>query len=76
MPGIQPADVEELLAHGAEVVILSKGIFQRLQVSPDTLVLLEKKGIETHLLQTEEAIQLYNDIRRNERVAALIHSTC
>jgi hypothetical protein len=26
VPGIQPADVEELLAHGAKIVVLSKGI--------------------------------------------------
>ena len=33
-PGVQPADVEELLAHGAEVVVLSKGILEALQVCP------------------------------------------
>lgn len=33
-PGIQPADVEELLAHGATVVVLSLGMNRRLQVDP------------------------------------------
>jgi hypothetical protein len=32
VPGIQPADVAELLDHGAEVVVLSKGVLERLQV--------------------------------------------
>ena len=36
-PGIQPADVEELLAHGATVVVLSLGMNRRLQVGPGTL---------------------------------------
>ena len=31
MPGIQAADVEELLEHGAQVVVLSKGVLARLQ---------------------------------------------
>ena len=31
-PGIQPADVEELLAHGATAVVLSLGMNRRLQV--------------------------------------------
>jgi hypothetical protein len=28
VPGIQPADVEELLEHGATVVVLSKGFYE------------------------------------------------
>ena len=35
-PGVQPADVAELLKHGAEVVVLSQGILQALQVCPET----------------------------------------
>jgi hypothetical protein len=59
-PGIQSADVEELLERGATAVVLSKGFHERLGVSP----------------QTGEAIQLYNRLRATERVGALIHSTC
>ena len=40
-PGIQPADVEELLARGAAVVVLSQGFQGRLQVSQETLQLLQ-----------------------------------
>src|SRR5260370_18016737 len=35
-PGIQPADVEELVAHGAAIVVLSRGMNQRLQVDAAT----------------------------------------
>ena len=41
LPGIQPADVKELLEHGATTVILSKGILERLQVCPETLQFLK-----------------------------------
>ncbi len=76
VPGIQPADVEELLGHGAKVVILSQGMYQRLQVRPETLDLLREKDVKTHVLQTEEAVRLYNELREKESVAGLFHSTC
>ena len=44
VPGIQPTDVEELLEHGAAVVILSKGIYERLQVCRETLKMLKERG--------------------------------
>lgn len=75
-PGIQPADVEELLNHGASVVILSKGINERLQVMPETLHMLEERGVNVHVLQTEKAVERYNQLRETEPVGALIHSTC
>ena len=75
-PGIQPADVEELLEHGATTVVLSKGHHERLQVTPETLRLLEGRGVSAHVRQTEEAVDLYNELRETEKVGALIHSTC
>src|SRR5215210_3161421 len=75
-PGIQPADVEELLEHGATAVVLSKGFHERLGVTPQTLRMLEERGVAAHVRQTGEAIGLYNELRETERVAALIHSTC
>jgi hypothetical protein len=75
-PGIQPGDVEELLAHGAKVVVLSRGMHERLQTCPETLELLEARGIEVHVLQTEEAVARYESLRASAPVGALIHSTC
>ena len=76
VPGIQPADVEELLEHGATVVVLSKGFHERLQICQQTLQMLEDKNISVHVEQSEEAVRLYNELRETERVGALIHSTC
>jgi len=75
-PGIQPADVEELIEHGAQAVVLSMGILERLRVQPQTLALLERKGLLVRVLQTEEAVRLYNLLRLRMPVGALIHSTC
>ncbi len=76
VPGIQPADVEELLEHGAKVVILSKGMAEQLGVCPETLRRLNKMGIPVHILQTEEAVRLYNELSEKEYVGGLFHSTC
>ncbi len=76
VPGIQPADVEELLNHGATMVVLSRGILKRLQICPETLRMLESRGISTYVLQTELAVKLYNELREKELVGGLFHSTC
>lgn len=75
-PGIQPADVEELLAHGAETVVFGKGFYGRLGVCRETLAVLENRRVATHTLRTDEAVRLYNELREREKVGALIHSTC
>lgn len=75
-PGIQIADVEELVERGAEVVVLSRGINERLQVPPETLEWLEERGVEAHVLQTEAAAERYNALREDAAVGGLFHSTC
>ena len=75
-PGIQPADVAELLDHGATTIVLSQGMLRRLHVCPQTLRLLEERHVQTHVLPTAEAIELYNRLREWEQVAGLFHTTC
>ncbi len=75
-PGVQPEDLEEILEHGAQTVVLSRGMNRRLQVQQRTLEWLRSQGIRTYVLQTEEAVAQYNQLAENEPVGALIHSTC
>src|SRR5262245_60920740 len=51
VPGIQPADVRELIEHDVKAVVLSTGIWQRLQVCPETFELLAENDIEFEVLQ-------------------------
>jgi len=76
VPGIQPADVEELLDSGAKAVVLSKGILERLRVAPETLDMLAARDIDVHILQSEEAAARYNELRERQPVGGLFHSTC
>jgi len=75
-PGIQPADIAELLDHGATTVVLATGVHQRLKVAPETRWTLEQQGVGCHILPTPEAVAAYNRLRESEAVGALIHSTC
>lgn len=76
-PGIQPADVQELLDHGAEHVILTKGMNQRLETQPKTVSWLEQEGVEVEILQTEQAVERYNElVDAGDMVGGLFHSTC
>ncbi|BCB91357.1 hypothetical protein Psuf_086700 [Phytohabitans suffuscus] len=76
LPGIQPADVEELLARGATVVVLSRGMRLRLEVDPRTLTLLRERGVEVRVAETTEAVRVYNELAGTTAVGGLFHSTC
>ena len=76
-PGIQPADVEELLEHGSEVIVLSKGMYERLQTDAQTLEFLKQRSVKCHIDETKAAVDLYNKLaERGIRVGGLFHSTC
>ena len=76
IPGIQPADVQELLDHGASVIVLSRGMLKALQTCDQTLEMLRERNIPCHVLETQEAAQKYNELRETDAVGGLFHSTC
>jgi hypothetical protein len=76
VPGILRADVEELIDHGADVVVLSRGMELVLQTAPETLDLLRRLSIEVHVEETKTAVDLYNRLAVSRQAGCLIHSTC
>lgn len=76
VPGIQPADVMELLEHGSQVVVLTRGMHLVLQTCPATIEFLKEKGIRFHIEETNAAVELYNKLAETEPVGGLFHSTC
>jgi hypothetical protein len=75
-PGIQPEDVEELIAHGATTVVLSRGMDEQLQVDPRTLQMLDQLAITAYVVETREAVKVYNELIEVRPVGGLFHSTC
>jgi len=75
-PGIQIADVQELLDHHAHVIVLSRGMAECLQVPRETLDFLKQRQIAVHVLPTREAAALYNKLAEHQAVGGLFHTTC
>jgi hypothetical protein len=76
-PGIQPADIEEIVAHGVEVMILSRGMQLRLRTCPETEALLHRQGIECYIEETGQAVERFNNlIQQGKKVGGIFHSTC
>lgn len=75
-PGIRPEDVDELLEHGAEVVVLSRGRERALNVPEETVERVKAAGASAVVLPTAEAIARYNQLRETRAVGGLFHSTC
>jgi hypothetical protein len=81
IPGIQVADIGEMI-NQVDIIILSKGMDEVLQVHPDTLAYLqylkdEHLISEFYILQTEKAVALYNQLNNEgKKVGGVFHSTC
>lgn len=76
-PGIQPSDIEDILARDVEVMILSRGMNRMLHTRHKTEQLLRSRGIEYHIEQTQRAIGMFNDlIKQGKKVGGIFHSTC
>jgi hypothetical protein len=76
-PGIQIADIDELLSHGADNIILSRGMLGRLKIAQNTMEYLKSKSINIYIAETNEAVARYNQLARDSKaVGGLFHSTC
>ncbi len=76
-PGIQMADVQEVVEHGCRIIILSRGRYLRLKTMQETLAFLEEKGIEIIIKETKKGVKIYNEYaERHALVGGLFHSTC
>lgn len=76
-PGIQPADIAELLDKGIDVLVMSRGMELVLQTCPETIEQLKAKGIEYYLEETRDAVALFNRlVKEGRNVAGIFHSTC
>jgi hypothetical protein len=77
VPGIQPADVQELLDNGSETVVLTRGMQLALQTCPETLQMLKDKNIRVFVEETTAAVEIYNQlVEEQQLVGGLFHSTC
>ncbi|KAA3678058.1 uncharacterized protein DEA37_0005689 [Paragonimus westermani] len=78
-PGVQPTDVDELISHEPDTIILSRGVLYVLQVPQSTQDYIRRSlpGVELIVENSKSAHQTYNaKAKQGKKVAALIHTTC
>ena len=76
-PGIQPSDIEEILEHGVEVIVLARGQLGRLGVSTETKDFLRNRGVSYHIEKTRKAVTLFDEmVQKGIRVGGIFHTTC
>ena len=76
-PGIQPADIEEILEKDIEEIVLGCGQFGRLGVSAETEEILRARGIIFQVENTKKAVAMFNKlVQEGKRVGGVFHSTC
>uniref|UniRef100_A0A673C414 Mth938 domain-containing protein n=1 Tax=Sphaeramia orbicularis TaxID=375764 RepID=A0A673C414_9TELE len=77
VPGVQPADVDEVLKAGVDTLVIGRGMRAELQVPSSTVDFVRRTGVEVHVLQTEDAVAKYNSlVVRGAKVGGVFHSTC
>lgn len=76
-PGVQPADLDEVLKKGIETLVIGRGMSEALQVPSSTLDYVRNKGVDVRVLQTEKAVAEYNSLAgKGAKVGGVFHSTC
>ena len=70
-------DVEEVLQHGVEIVVLSRGMHLVLQTQRRTEEFLRSRNTHFLIAEPRNAVSLFNKLTSSGyAVGALLHSTC
>ncbi|KAJ1120073.1 hypothetical protein NDU88_008256 [Pleurodeles waltl] len=75
-PGVQPADLEEVVKKGVQTLVIGRGMSEALQVPTSTVEYLKKNGIEVVVLQTEKAVKEYNALAAQGVKDECDHAIC
>jgi hypothetical protein len=65
--------IEHLLEFEPEILIIGLGAGSKLGLTKKAFALLEESGVEWHVRPTKSAVKLYNKLRREKNVVAVLH---
>ena len=69
-------DLDLLIEVAPDVLVVGKGAYGRMQITPGAREVLETAGIELLSENTDEACRQYNYLREERKAAAALHLTC
>ncbi|MEJ2184038.1 MAG: Mth938-like domain-containing protein, partial [Nitrospirota bacterium] len=71
---LRPEDLSKVLEAKPDILIIGTGAEEAMKVPEETLHFLHKRGVEVHVLDTQEAVARYNAIDKEGRtVIAALH---
>jgi hypothetical protein len=73
---LHSADLEAVFGASPDVLIIGQGAYGRMRIANETEQAVENMGIEMIALPTHQAVERYNSLSVDRRVAAALHLTC
>jgi hypothetical protein len=71
-----PADLVEVIEARPDLLVIGRGVFNRLNVPAEMLTVLRTAGIEVIAEPTGRACETYNRLREVRHVVAALHLSC
>ena len=68
-------DLDEVLEDLPPTLVVGSGANQRMKPQPETIQKLKARGVEVHVLPTDQAVRRYSELDPASSAAAL-HLTC
>jgi hypothetical protein len=71
-----PEDLEDILVHEPEKLIIGTGFYGLMKIDKRTIKLLKEKSIKLFADNTRKAVEKFNSIKVRKDVIAAFHLTC
>lgn len=71
---LYPDEIQDVLAQDVETVIIGNGSQGNAAIMQETIQALQSKGIKTYVLDTYDAVNLYNELPK-KKLVGLFHLT-
>lgn len=69
-------DISEVMEADPDVIVVGTGAYGRMDVPQDTRKKVESQGIELIDKETEDACDIYNELKDKKKVVGAFHLTC
>jgi hypothetical protein len=73
---LSPADLAGVIEAQPDLLVMGRGVFNRLNVPAEVLTVLRAAGIDVIVEPTGPACETYNRLREALRVVAALHLSC
>jgi hypothetical protein len=73
---LKPEDLKKVLTADLDVLVVGQGANGRMRVTSATRRQVQEAGFELIVKNSHDAVETYNVLRGQEKVAAALHLTC